>query len=104
MPHVRLASKRCATCIFNPQSGFDLDELRKRWRNHGHQTCHQFYIQGQRKRTAKGESRDVWCRGFWDNEMPADQKELLTQCCLVEIVPQKSPPVRKCATKVSPSL
>ena len=89
MPHVRLASKMCSTCIFLPSSGFDLDELRSRWGEHGHQVCHQFYVAGQRKRNAKGESRDIWCRGFWENEISAAVKAFLTESGLVEIVPQR---------------
>jgi hypothetical protein len=68
---------------------FDLDELRKRWGEHGHQTCHQFHVAGQRKRDKNGQSTDVWCRGFWENAMPKDQREFIEQAGLVESVPQR---------------
>lgn len=89
MPHVRLASKMCKTCVFRPGDPVDLNAFRKRWGEYGHQTCHQFMIKGQNPQDAAGESRDVWCRGFWENEVSAKEKEILQECGLVETVPQK---------------
>lgn len=85
MANVKLASTMCPTCIFRPGAPFDLDEFRRRWGAHGHQTCHQFRIKGQRRATHP----DVWCRGFWENEMPADTRAVLEACELVEIIPQR---------------
>ena len=88
MPHVRLASKMCETCVVRPEMHFDLAVLRKRWGSYGHQICHQFRVKGQRHCNKDGTSRDVWCRGFWERELDAQTRKILTESGLVEIVPQ----------------
>jgi hypothetical protein len=80
--NVKLASRRCKSCVFN--GGFDIDELRRRWGRYSHQTCHQFRIAGERRATHP----DVWCRGYWDKEADPKFKEFVTAVGLVEIVEQ----------------
>jgi hypothetical protein len=83
MTNVKLASAQCATCIFRPNSGFDLDEFRKRWGAYGHQVCHNFRVKGQRHATHP----DVWCRGYFENELSPEMRQIIG--LLAEIVPQK---------------
>ncbi len=84
MANVKLASAMCGTCIFRPGAPFNLDEFRRRWGAHGHQTCHAFRIKGQRR----DKHPDVWCRGFFENELEPAVKEIIG--LVAEIIPQRS--------------
>ena len=59
--------KMCSSCIYRPESGFDLPALEAQVRDqyggfHGHRICHH--------------SNDACCRGFWNahkDQFPAGQ-------------------------------
>ena len=89
MSQVKLASRQCKSCVFKTFSVDDLQRLRNRWGEFGHQTCHQFRIQGERGRP------DVWCRGYWDSEAPQEFKDAVLAMGLVDIVEQRKRDARR---------
>ena len=63
----KVCASRCKTCIFGPNTPLPRErfaELAKGWAKMrgGHQVCHQHG-------TSEG-GEDVYCRGFWDTQIP----------------------------------
>jgi hypothetical protein len=72
MPNIKMAKRMCATCIFRPGLRYaPIEEFRRRWGRYGHQVCHQFSVKGDGRRGV-----DVWCRGFFERELPEDERVL----------------------------
>lgn len=79
---VRVAAARCDTCIFSknrPVGPERMRDLAQGWRAsngdlQGHQICHVFGVGmlTDDNELEDFEGEDVWCRGFYDNHLPAE--------------------------------
>lgn len=74
-----VAKTRCSTCIFGTNSPVDAErtrDLRAAWsKGDNHQVCHHFGV-GTPDKLEEG-SRDVWCRGFYETQVPPEVRELM---------------------------